>query len=90
MEGLQCWDEVGREVFNSQTRTLRYIGSFSRSVGNWRGKVYDSRIHENCVLTGTMRASHGVTISASLTAGNGYAGYFSWIAGTLTINIFEF
>lgn len=90
MEGLQCWDAQGREVFNSQTRTLRFVATISRSVGNWRGRISDARITENSILTGTVYTVNRTTDPVSLTAGNGYAGYFTYLAGTITVNIFEY
>lgn len=88
--GLQCWDEYGREVFNTNTRTLRFVKTIVAPINAWTGRVYNSAIHKNCILS-AYRTNRGYVAPVGLIAGDGFATYIAaYGGGSLTINIYEY
>ena len=75
--GLQCFDENGVEVFNSEVTTLRFIGVLTTIVQSTSGSISDSRITPRSVLVGYSTSQiDGIFIPLIITAGDGIAYYF--------------
>ena len=74
--GLQCFDENGIEVFNTNMTTLRYVGSFSAYMSHFYGTVSNPMLHQRCICVGE---AEGTNMAVSIAPyEDGVAQFFSW------------